>query len=539
MGRKNKNKKSVQSGGTKESPVVLKEFSVAAKKELMDLIKILLEKCSQPSCAGAKEFEDYLDIRNAVEKIREIQSSIAQPAEGREGKFSLFLEWLQVNKVDTSSVQIHNFAGYGFGLQAAKDLKEGEKFLSIPRDLMMTPASASESALGPLIAEDKILQVMPSIVLALHLLVEKRTPSSKWKPYIDILPDTFGTPLYFTPEELPFLQGSPVHADCISQYRNIARQYAYFYRLFNSSSASHNLPIKDSFTYDDYRWAVSAVMTRQNLIPTQDGSKMTYALIPLWDMCNHCNGLITTDFNLDNDCSDCNSLRNYSKGDQILIFYGPRSNGELLVNNGFVYPENEHDRMAIKLGISKSNPLFNLQSELLTRCGIQSSRTFYLHTGDFPVDGDLLFFLRIFHLDEDMLKEKISAANASEIHEELGNLDKTVSINVDTKVWSYLETRAALLLKAYNTSIEEDEDLLQKGKHSPLQSLCIQLRMCEKKILRATVSYSLEKWQSLKAAESTQSLQESESAQILQASESAQNLQTSESTQNIQTSDCV
>lgn len=36
---------------------------------------------------------------------------------------------------------------------------------------------------------------------------------------------------------------------------------------------------------------------------------------------------------------------------QISIFYGARSNAELLVHNGFVYPENDMDRTAIKLGI--------------------------------------------------------------------------------------------------------------------------------------------------------------------------------------------
>lgn len=35
-------------------------------------------------------------------------------------------------------------------------------------------------------------------------------------------------------------------------------------------------------------------MTRQNQIPTEDGSRVTLALIPLWDMCNHTNGLVTT-----------------------------------------------------------------------------------------------------------------------------------------------------------------------------------------------------------------------------------------------------
>lgn len=34
------------------------------------------------------------------------------------------------------------------------------------------------------------------------------------------------------------------------------------------------------------------MMTRQNQIPTEDGSRVTLALIPLWDMCNHTNGLV-------------------------------------------------------------------------------------------------------------------------------------------------------------------------------------------------------------------------------------------------------
>lgn len=41
------------------------------------------------------------------------------------------------------------------------------------------------------------------------------------------------------------------------------------------------------------RWAVSSVMTRQNQIPLEDGSGLTLALIPLWDMCNHMNGLVS------------------------------------------------------------------------------------------------------------------------------------------------------------------------------------------------------------------------------------------------------
>lgn len=51
-------------------------------------------------------------------------------------------------------------------------------------------------------------------------------------------------------------------------------------------------PITCHCSFLPSRWAVSSVMTRQNQIPTEDGSRVTLALIPLWDMCNHTNGLV-------------------------------------------------------------------------------------------------------------------------------------------------------------------------------------------------------------------------------------------------------
>lgn len=58
-----------------------------------------------------------------------------------------------------------------------------------------------------------------------------------------------------------------------------------------------------SLLYSFNRWAVSTVMTRQNLIPSQeeivegDGKEkqlvpLVNALIPLWDFCNHQDGQV-------------------------------------------------------------------------------------------------------------------------------------------------------------------------------------------------------------------------------------------------------
>lgn len=42
-----------------------------------------------------------------------------------------------------------------------------------------------------------------------------------------------------------------------------------------------------------FRWATSAVMTRQNFVPSADGNGMITALIPMWDMANHSNGKVS------------------------------------------------------------------------------------------------------------------------------------------------------------------------------------------------------------------------------------------------------
>jgi hypothetical protein len=64
----------------------------------------------------------------------------------------------------------------------------------------------SSPSLGPLIINDQLLRSMPNIALALFLLHERS--QSKWKPYIDILPTHFHTPLYFDYDQLIRLKSS-------------------------------------------------------------------------------------------------------------------------------------------------------------------------------------------------------------------------------------------------------------------------------------------------------------------------------------------
>ncbi|XP_034531090.1 actin-histidine N-methyltransferase isoform X2 [Notolabrus celidotus] len=464
--------------------------AVTSPKEMIHLISELLQKCSSAAPSAGKEWEEYVQIRGLVEKIRKKQKGLSVVFGGsREEHFSALMSWAQENGASCEGFSVSDFGSEGYGLKASRDIKAEELFLWVPRKMLMTVESAQESVLGALYSQDRILQAMGNVTLAFHLLCERFDPSSSWLPYIRSLPQEYDTPLYYQQEEVQQLLGTQAIHDVLSQYKNTARQYAYFFKLLQTQPAASKLPLKDSFTFDDYRWAVSSVMTRQNQIPTEDGSRVTLALIPLWDMCNHTNGLITTGYNLEDDRCECVALQDYKENEQIYIFYGTRSNSEFVIHNGFFFQENAHDRVKIKLGVSKSERLYAMKAEVLARAGIPASCIFALHCNEPPISAQLLAFLRVFCMTEEELKEYLLGEAAVSKIFTLGNSEFPVSWENEIKLWTFLETRAALLLKSYKTSSEEDSTLLEKPDLSLHSRMAIQLRLAEKQILeRASAS---------------------------------------------------
>ncbi|KAM5129055.1 actin-histidine N-methyltransferase isoform 1-T3 [Mantella aurantiaca] len=463
--------------------------AVVSPKEMMNLITELLQKCSNPNSAPGREWEEYVQIRGLVERIRKKQKvGLSVVFDGkREDYFPELIDWAKTNGASTEGFELVEFPNEGFGLKATREIKAEELFLWVPRKLLMTVESAKNSMLGSLYSQDRILQAMGNITLAFHLLCERADPTSFWLPYIKTLPSSYDTPLYFEEDEVHYLQSTQAIHDVFSQYKNTARQYAYFYKVIQTHPNASKLPLKDAFTFDDYRWAVSSVMTRQNQIPTEDGSRVTLALIPLWDMCNHTNGLITTGYNLEDDRCECVALQEFKAGEQIYIFYGTRSNAEFVIHNGFFFENNAHDRVKIKLGVSKSDRLYAMKAEVLARAGIPTSSVFALHVTEPPISAQLLAFLRVFCMSEDELKEHLIGEHAIDKIFTLGNSEFPVSWDNEIKLWTFLEARASLLLKTYRTTIEEDKLVLEQGHLSLHSSMAVKLRLVEKEILEKGV----------------------------------------------------
>ncbi|XP_048483181.1 actin-histidine N-methyltransferase [Plutella xylostella] len=480
MGRKSSSKQNTKKNSSKEGS----KYEQQKRKELAVLVDKLLKLTSifQATVTPAKSWEHYLEIESLLKQIQNIEApKTKSETPSRESNIEEFLKWLNENEAQYEGVEIASFKGYDLGLKATKDFKEGSLMLTIPRKVMMSEQDARESILGKFIEVDPLLQNMPNITLALFLLMEKSKPDSFWAPYIAVLPERYSTILYFTPDELAELKPSPVLESSLKLYRSIARQYAYFYMKIHTLDLPVVKNLQDIFTFENYRWAVSTVMTRQNNISLSHAD--TTAFIPLWDMCNHQHGKITTDFNKELSRGECFALRDFAAGEQLFIFYGARPNSDLFLHNGFVYPDNQYDSLSLCLGISSEDPRRAARRALLSRLGLGGAAHYPLYAAAAPVSAELRAFVRIFCMDEDDVTKWSSHNVPSELVSSEPSSAEAVGAALDRKAYNYLMTRCKLLKTLYVRSATEDKELSLHRNNVKL------LKECEVRILDGAIEY--------------------------------------------------
>jgi len=476
MGKKSNAKKSGNKGGP--SPKLLPQIRAELNVLVEQLFKLCTKVPSATAPSAAQEWAEYLEMHQLVQKILHIEKDISLPKFNREDQIEPFLKWLKEKGIEVNGLEIKSFDGLGLGLCAMRDLAQSDHLIVVPESAMISEDTAINSYLGGLIKRDPILQHMGNISLSLHVLGEYVNPQSTWQPYLRILPASYDTTLYFTPEQVHGLKGSPALDEAIKQFRNVSRQYSYFYRIFQTSSEAKSWPIKDFFTFDAYRWAVSTVMTRGNRIPAAATGTGQLALIPAWDMANHEQSIYSTDYESEKKQMVCLAHRDFKSGEQVTIFYGQRTNNELFLHNGFVQQGNEYDSLSIKLGVSKSDPLYDEKSSLLTSLGLQASGTYMLVPGPHPISSGLLAFTRIFNMDQDSLSKWQGDGEKAKnlLHE-----DCDIGTDVQDKTWKFLHIRVQLLKRSYPTTLKEDEEVLDSL--SGPQQLVRSLLIAEKKIL--------------------------------------------------------
>lgn len=253
MGRKVQIKQQKHDSKTKHSSNLN-----SVQKKLQPLIDKLLRLTTLPTEQSiSKCLELQSEINQVIDQVTELEKEIdlTYPANIRCSGATLdrFTKWMKENGAKFDGTKIAEFPGYELGLQADVDIQESSLVIAVPRQLMLTIEAARNSPLNALIEKDPLLSNMPNVALAIFVLLEKFKENSFWKPYIDILPTAYSTVLYFDLNELKELQASPTLENALKQIKNIARQYAYFYKLIWTSDNQACKVLRKHFTYNQYR----------------------------------------------------------------------------------------------------------------------------------------------------------------------------------------------------------------------------------------------------------------------------------------------
>lgn len=135
--------------------------------------------------------------------------------------------------------------------------------------------------------------VSPLLALCAFLIVEKHAGSlSKWKPYIDVLPQTYTCPVYFSDDVFNLLPAE-LRAKALDQREKVRELHSSSKAFFDSLQPLLREPATTVFSHDALRWAWCSVNTRTVYMKHPQSPHLStetdvYALAPYLDLLNHC-----------------------------------------------------------------------------------------------------------------------------------------------------------------------------------------------------------------------------------------------------------
>jgi len=434
-------------------------------------------------------WEKFLEMDKKINKLIRSQighkNNMIQSFE-EERNYDPFFNWLSENGVDVKQDLETTFnQDEGHGLKAKKPYKKGDLIVSVPLNLMLTNKTAVETGISLLVAKDEMFQTIQSLPLALHLIIERYKLKSKWNHYINSFPKYHRLPLYWTIQQLEKAKGSSLLIEIIKQRASIARQYAHTWRLLEKFE--DNLIKRDSFTYDIFRWAYATIISRKNQIPLigRSGNPVDIlSLIPLYDLFNHEDGdEITAEYSLETESIECRAKRDFEVGEQIYMFYGHRSNMDLMLNSGFCMRNNKWDYNTILFQILDTDRFKERKIKLLEQNNMPPIGLYVIYptaNGENPISEELIKFLRIFVIQNESDLDKA---------QELITENKPISTENELRLYSLLGIKLMQTLEQYPTTLEEDRELLRNDTIEHYEKHLRRLLISEKEILQNALEF--------------------------------------------------
>jgi len=160
---------------------------------------------------------------------------------------------------------------------------------------------------------------------------------------------------------------------------------------------------------------------------------------------------VNTEYDVITQSAKCYAIKDLNPGDEVNIFYGARSDRDMLIHNGFVCEINPFNSLAFKLGVSLNDPLFEQRSNVLVLFGINNTEKFEIFSynnnnnqDQFPLK--LLFFIKVFLMKSAQDLDKLNEMKPKSIdfyHEQF-------DLKSDPQVKQFLKTRFSIFLRAHD-----------------------------------------------------------------------------------------
>ncbi|XP_053667621.1 actin-histidine N-methyltransferase [Anopheles marshallii] len=229
----------------------IKALSKGKVKELNGLVEELMQHGFREANTTDELLAQHRNMTSVLDRIRRIEPKL-RTTNGRSRMENVdhFTRWAIEQGCQVENVRIAEQTEYGgLGLESTGDIPADDRIITVPRSLFFYVTNEPRYR--------KLLELMPgammseqgNIMLALALVMERFRAKSFWKPYLDLLPDRYTTPLYYSTEDMEELAETDAFLPALKLCKHIARQYG-FIRKFMQEKVDD---LRDCFTYDVFR----------------------------------------------------------------------------------------------------------------------------------------------------------------------------------------------------------------------------------------------------------------------------------------------
>ncbi|EEP82423.1 conserved hypothetical protein [Uncinocarpus reesii 1704] len=343
--------------------------------------------------------------------------------------------WLKESgAVGLDALELAEFPVIGRGVRTLRRFNEGERILTIPRDVLWTVEHAyADPLLGPVLRSARPpLSVDDTLATYILFVRSRESGYDGLRSHLAAVPKSYSSSIFFTEDELEVCAGTSLYA--------ITKQLGRC--------------IEDDYRALVYKWALCTVWSRAMDFALPDG-KSVRLLAPFADMLNHssevrqCHAYDPLSGNL-----SILAGKGYEAGDQVFIHYGSVPNNRLLRLYGFVIPSNPNDSYDLVLETHPLAPFFEQKRKLWALAGLDSTSTISLTLTD-PLPNNVLRYLRIQRSDESDLAA-VALQQADPKYEKISNSSEVEALQ-------FLIESFSGILDSFGTQPEKLEEQLAEG----------------------------------------------------------------------------